>query len=39
LLRNGYHQALMVAAVVVLMAATAAAVLRIRFPHQLLASL
>jgi MFS family permease len=39
LLRNGYHQALVVAAVVVLMAATAAAVLRIRFPHHLLASL
>jgi MFS family permease len=39
LLRNGYHQALVVAAVIVLMAATAAAVLRIRFPHHLLASL
>jgi hypothetical protein len=39
LLRNGYHQALVVAAVVVLMAATAAAVLRIRFPHHLPVSL
>lgn len=35
LLRNGYQQALVVAAVVIFMAATAAAVLRIRFPHQL----
>ena len=33
LLRNGYHQALVVAAVVVLMAATAATVLRVRFPQ------
>ncbi|WP_097257198.1 YbfB/YjiJ family MFS transporter [Streptomyces sp. Ag109_G2-15] len=33
LLRHGYHQALLLAALVVLTAATAAAVLRIGFPH------
>ncbi|MFF4041873.1 YbfB/YjiJ family MFS transporter [Streptomyces sp. NPDC001816] len=33
LLRHGYHQALLLAAAVVLTAATAAAVLRIGFPH------
>lgn len=35
LLRNGYHQALILAAVVVSTAAVAAAVLRVGFPHQL----
>lgn len=35
LLHHGYHQALTLAAAVVLAAATAAAVLRIGFPHQL----
>ncbi|TCN43109.1 putative MFS-type transporter YbfB [Kribbella orskensis] len=35
LLRNGYHQALILAAVVVATAAVAAAVLRVGFPHQL----
>jgi MFS family permease len=33
LLRHGYHQALLVGAVVVLAAAVAAGVLRVRFPH------
>lgn len=35
LLRHGYHQALLLAALVVLMAAVAAAVLRIGFPHHM----
>jgi hypothetical protein len=34
LLRHGYHQALLVAAVVVLAGAVAAGVLRIGFPHE-----
>ncbi|MFG2791752.1 YbfB/YjiJ family MFS transporter [Streptomyces sp. NPDC048419] len=35
LLRHGYHQALLLAALAVLAAAAAAAVLRIRFPHHM----
>jgi hypothetical protein len=38
LLRHGYHQAPVLAAVVVLAAATAASVLRIGFPHRMPAS-
>lgn len=37
LLQHGYHQALVLAAIVVLAAATAAAVLRIGFPHHMVA--
>jgi hypothetical protein len=37
LLRHGYHQALILAAAVVLAAAIAAAVLRIGFPHHMAA--
>lgn len=35
LLRHGYHQALILAAVVVLASAVAAALLRIGFPHHM----
>ena len=39
LLRHGYHQALLIAAVVVLAGAVAAGVLRVRFPHSVEAGL
>jgi hypothetical protein len=38
LLHRGYHQALLLAAVVVLAAAAAASILRIGYPHHLLAT-